>query len=83
MFRQQPVAGHTIRAGGTRAVSISGQVMFGILVVIGYLVTPAALIWGWTRWTHQPKQRTVTAILSLTGFLFATASAVVAVSSVA
>lgn len=64
-------------------MSISGQVMFGILVVIGYLVTPAALIWGWTRWTHQPKQRTVTAILSLTGFLFATASAVVAVSSVA
>ena len=83
IFRQQPVGGHTIRAGGTPTVSISVQIMFGILAVIGYLVTPAALIWGWTRWKCQPKQRTVPAILSLIGFVFATASAVVAVSSVA
>jgi hypothetical protein len=83
MFRQQAVAGHTIRVGGTPVVSISVQVMFGILVVMGYLMTPVALIWGWTRWTRQPKQRTVPAILSLIGFVFATASAVVAVSSVA
>ncbi len=64
-------------------MSFSVQVMFGILAVIGYLVTPVALIWGWTRWTRQRKQRTVPAILSLIGFLFATASAVVAASSVA
>jgi hypothetical protein len=30
-------------------VSISVQIMFGVLVVIGYLVTPVVLIWGWTR----------------------------------
>ena len=61
-------------------MSISAQILFGILVVISCLVTPVALIWGWTRWTRQPKQRTVPAILSLIGFGFATASAVVAVS---
>ena len=64
-------------------MSISVQIMFGILVVIGYVVTPVALIWAWTSWTRQPKQRTVPSTLSLIGFVFATASGVVAVSSVA
>ncbi len=64
-------------------MSISVQIMVGFLVVIGYLVAPVALIWGWTRWTRQPKQRTAPAIFSLIGFVFATASAVVAVLSVA
>jgi hypothetical protein len=57
--------------------------MFGILIALGYLVTPIALIWGWTRWARQPKQKTVPAILSLLGFIFANASAILAVSSVA
>lgn len=78
IHRQQPCRRHTIRAGG-----VTIQIIFGILVVIGYFVTPVALIWGWTRWTRQPKQRAVPAILFLTGFVFATASAVLAVSSVA
>jgi hypothetical protein len=64
-------------------MSISIQIIFGILVALGYLVTPVALIWGWTRWARQPKQRSVPAILSLTGMVFATASAVLAVSSIA
>ena len=64
-------------------MSISTDIIFGILIVIGYLVTPVALIWGWTGWVRQPRQRTVPAILSLTGFVFATASAVLAASSVA
>jgi hypothetical protein len=74
-------AGHTIRAGGTPAVSISVQIIFGILIVLGYLVTPVALIWGWTRWARRPKQQTVSAILSLFGFIFAAASGILAVSS--
>jgi K+-transporting ATPase A subunit len=57
--------------------------MFAFLVVTGCVVAPVALIWGWTRWTRQPKQRTGQAILSLIGFFFATASAAVAVLSVA
>jgi len=59
------------------------QIIVGILIALGYLVTPTALIWGWTSWTRQPKQTTLPAILSLIGFIFATASAILAVSSVA
>ncbi len=67
---------------GTSAVTISTQIIFGILILTGYLIAPVALIWGWTRFARQPKQLTVSAILSLTGLVFATASAILAVSSV-
>jgi hypothetical protein len=49
-------------------VSISVQIIVGTLIALGYLVTPTALIWGWTSWTRQPKQRTLPSILSLIGF---------------
>jgi hypothetical protein len=64
-------------------VSISVGIIVGILIAIGYLVTPVALIWAWISWARQPRQRTIPASLSLTGFVFATASAVLATSSVA
>jgi hypothetical protein len=63
-------------------VSISIQIIFGFLIALSYSATPVALIWGWTRWARQPKQRTVPAILSLIGYMLGTASAVLAVSSV-
>jgi hypothetical protein len=78
LFRKRPFR-RTYNTG--RRIII--QIIFGILIAIGYLVTPVALIWGWTRWALQPRQRTVPAFLSLTGFVFATASAVLAVWSVA
>jgi hypothetical protein len=59
------------------------QVVFAILIALSYVVSPVVLIWGWARWTGQPKSRTVASILSLVGFSFATASAALAVSSVA
>jgi len=40
------------------------------------------LIWGWARWRLGPKLRTITAILSLIGFVLATASGVLAVSTI-
>jgi hypothetical protein len=64
-------------------VNVSAKIFFGILIALSYLVTPAALCWGWSRWTHHQKCKTVTAMLSLIGFAFATASAVLAVSSIA
>jgi hypothetical protein len=70
-------------AGGTPAVSISIEIIYGILIALGYLMTPVALIRGWARWTRQPKQCTALAIFSLIGFLFATASSILAVGSVA
>jgi len=78
-----PKVGHTIQARGTPPVSISIQIIFGILMALGYLVTPVMLIWGWMRWARQPQQRTVAAILSLIGFTFGTASAILAVSTIA
>lgn len=59
------------------------QVLFGVLVATGYFVLPIALIWGWARWTNLAKLRTAASILSLAGFVLATASALLAVSSIA
>jgi hypothetical protein len=63
-------------------MSRSIQVVFGILFALGYLVAPIMLIWGWARWMAQPKPRTAASILSLIGFILATASAVLAIVSV-
>jgi len=38
--------------------------------------------WGWARWFRRTQPRTVPAILSLIGFTLATASGLLAVSSV-
>ena len=59
------------------------QVLFGVLVAAGYFVLPVVLIWGWARWTNLAKPRTAASILSLAGFVLATASALLAVSSIA
>jgi len=57
--------------------------VFGILFGIGYLVSPVMLIWGWVRWSIREQPRTIPSSLSLIGFILATASALLAVSSVA
>src|SRR5215472_2507432 len=54
--------------------------MIALLLAVGvYFLTPVALIWGWVRWTRQPRQKTPLAILSLTGFTLASASGVLAI----
>lgn len=40
------------------------------------------MIGGWVRWQSEPKLRTVPSILSLVGFVLASASAVFAVSTI-
>jgi hypothetical protein len=52
-------------------------------MLLGYVVAPVSLAWGWARWAVQPKLRTVASILSLTGFVLATASAMLAVATTA
>ena len=64
-------------------MSISIQVTVVILFVAGYVLSPLMLTWGWVRWFRQPKLQTVTAILSLLGFILASASALLAVSAMA
>jgi hypothetical protein len=49
--------------------------------IVEYAVVPALLIWGWARWFRRPKPRTLFPILSLIGFVFATASANLALLS--
>lgn len=53
-----------------------------ILVVGVYLGLPVLTIWGWVRWFSRTQLRTLPAILPLIGFALATASGLLAVSSV-
>jgi hypothetical protein len=62
-------------------MSASAHVIFGILIFLGYLVAPVMLVWGWAWWGAQPKLKTIPSALSLIGFVFATVSAALAVSS--
>jgi len=61
---------------------MENSVISGVLIFLGYLVAPVVLVWGWAWWGVQPKLKTVPSILSLIGFILATASALLAVSSV-
>jgi hypothetical protein len=51
------------------------------LVVGMYLALPLMTIWGWMRWAGRSQPRTSSSILSLIGFIFSTASVVLAISS--
>jgi len=68
---------------GDQSMNASTDVAFGILIALGYVVSPPMLIWGWARWLGRPKERSVSSILSFIGFILATAAAVLAVLSVA
>ncbi len=56
-------------------MSTSVEIIVGILAIVGYLLAPVVLVWGWVRWIQQPKLRTISAVLSLLGFILASASA--------
>lgn len=64
-------------------MSTSVQVIIGVLFVFGCLVWPAVLVWGWVRWVLRPKKGTLAATLCLLGFILSTASALLAVSTIA
>lgn len=58
------------------------QIFFIVIFILAYLIGPLSLLWGWIRWIDKPKNHTVISILSLIGFLFATASALLAIASI-
>jgi hypothetical protein len=60
----------------------SVEILLLVLAVWAWIVTPVILIWGWVRWTKTPKSKTVSSIFSLSGFLLATSSALLAIASV-
>jgi hypothetical protein len=54
-----------------------------VLFAVGFYVgLPVLMFWGWVRWFRRTQPRTLPSILSLIGFTLATASGLLAVSSV-
>jgi hypothetical protein len=66
-----------------KVMSPFDQVISATLFAVGYLAAPVSLIWGWLRWQKLPMPRTAPSILSLTGFVLATVSGLLAVSTIA
>jgi len=53
-----------------------------ILYVIGICIAlPAGMIWGWVLWARRTQPRSLSSVLSLVGFTLATASGLLAISS--
>jgi hypothetical protein len=61
------------------AVETIVMFVFAIGVYVGL---PALMMWGWARWFRRTQARTLPVILSLIGLTLATASGLLAVSSV-
>jgi hypothetical protein len=51
------------------------------LVIAMCCATPIAIVAGWVRWVRSTEPRTVFSVLSLSAFVLATASALLAISS--
>jgi hypothetical protein len=60
----------------------AGEILIVLFRVAFYVGVPALLIWGWIRWFRRTQPRTLLSILSSIGLALATASAILAVSSV-
>jgi hypothetical protein len=65
-----------------KIMSTLNQVTSAILFAVGYLAAPVLLIWGWLRWLKTPNT-TAPSILSLIGFVLATVSGLLALSTIA
>jgi len=57
--------------------------LFAIMFVAGYLLAPTMLIWGWVRWMNLRTDLGRPFFLSLIGFILSTASALLALGSIA
>jgi hypothetical protein len=62
---------------------IASTVTMVSLLVLSDPVTPVMLIWGWVRWARRSKSRTLTSLSSLSGFVLATSSTLLAIASLA
>jgi hypothetical protein len=61
---------------------LSMRIFLSVLPILGYIVAPASLTWGWMRWAKLPKGTTVPAILSLIGFILASASGLLGLAAI-
>jgi hypothetical protein len=61
--------------------TIAGKILIILFALAFYLGLPTAIVAGWLHWRRRRQQRTAFSTLSLIGFALATASALLAVSS--
>jgi hypothetical protein len=61
---------------------VASSIAAVLLFVSFYAVLPAVMVWGWVRWFKRPKPQALFPILSFAAFALATASAVLALSSI-
>lgn len=64
-------------------MSKSSALVFIVLGVLGYLVSPVALVLGWNQWVRIRTSKTITSIFSLASFILASFSATLAVWTIA
>ena len=64
-------------------MSKSSALVFIVLGVLGYLVSPVALILGWNQLVKAPKSKTIASIVSLVGLILASCSALLAILTIA
>ncbi len=63
---------------GDRIMSVGNSIIVYSLLALAYLVTPAALIGGWVRWSRRTDARTPAITASLISFALASSSAALA-----
>jgi hypothetical protein len=66
---------------GGSPMNVAGQSILRLLGLTIYLALPVGIVWGWFRWTKRRQYRTRSSILCLISFTLATASALLAFSS--
>ena len=59
------------------------EIFSGVLSFLSYVVAPITLIWGWLRWSLLAKSQTLPSMLSLAGFILASASGLLELSTIA
>jgi hypothetical protein len=62
--------------------ALATKILLILFAVAIYVALPAAIVSGWVHWARRKQQLTVPLALSLIGFTLATASGLLAISSV-
>ena len=63
-------------------MSRSVEALMALMALLGYIVAPVTLISAWIRWISQPRHWSATSVCSFASLVLATASGMVAISSV-
>jgi len=56
------------------------EFVFEAVSIFVFVMTPPVMVWGWIRWARREKRWTAGSVSSLSGFVLATGSALLAVA---